>query len=95
MMFKFQTNTKCENAKECQDNFEKKILTLLPDYSKSINGHISCHHKENDHTWFVFLYDNGKHESFENNNIITQKFHGDQQKYKYKKPTEKELKDLI
>lgn len=99
-MFKFTKNISCENAQECTDNISKKLEMLLGYYAKTkddkASGHLSIHHKNQDHTVWIFLYTDGVHES---ENTITKKIVKQKsdmvKKFTGTIPTESEIKKII
>jgi len=96
-MIKFTKNISCENAQECTNNISKKLKILLADNSVGVNYHTSIYHQNQNHQFWVFLYDkNGIHES---QNTITKeivKQKSDKvKKFKGTLPTESEIKKAI
>ena len=91
----FTTKTRCSNARLCTQKLEKELKLLLPTYEPGINGHTSCHHEKNKHTWFIALYSK-QHESQERPGVLLfQKLTQKQKKFQGTLPTEKQLKELI
>ena len=91
----FSTRTTCTNPRLCNQKLEKQLKLLLPTYESGINGHTSCHHEKNKHTWFIALYSK-QHESQERPGVLLfQKFQNRQKPFKGKLPSEKQLKNLL
>jgi hypothetical protein len=98
MKYKFNKNITCENSHQCQIDLLSKIekLTgkLFNDIDETVKGHISISHKKNNHTIWLFLYnENKKHESESNNKTVINDF-TKVKKYDGKKITITELEKL-
>ena len=79
----------------CKQKLEKELKLLLPTYEAGVNGHTSCHHAKNNHTWFIALYSK-QHESQEKLGVLLfQKFQNRQKPFRGKLPTVKQLKNLL
>lgn len=69
-MYKFTKKISCDDSDKCMQNI---LLKLETDFglslhaktkTDSVNGHISCHHHNTKHTFWIFIYSNsGVHES--------------------------------
>ena len=76
LFLKFTINT-ClgfndEGEDICSDNIINKIETYL-EQPIELSGHISTNHDINNHTIWLFLYDNaGKHESLDSGVVVIQ-----------------------
>ena len=70
-LYKFNINHICEKEK-CAELIQSKIYVYLKQEILE-DGHISISHKPNDHTIWLFLYDNPlKHESESEGKVIIQ-----------------------
>lgn len=79
---------------QCHKNFTAKVIQLTPEFSPSVNGHISIDHGVT-HTCIVTYYDQGTHENFRKGKSVHSKFTETFQK-KYNGPLPKldDLKNL-
>lgn len=78
----------------CSEDYEKKILELVPTAIGSINFHLTMTHG-NPHQIEIAFYDNGEHESKRRNKIISQKFTNSlQKKFKGSLPSKSQFEDL-
>lgn len=104
MRIKFTKNIVCNDSLVCAENILSKIETEIgtkihaDTENEKVQGHLSIKHAKNNHTIWVFLYDNdGIHESekhgtdeiiIKTNQIRIKKFVGVM-------PTVRQLRDLI
>lgn len=93
MLILFEKKAECENPSLCFRNFIKKVEEFLPEFQNGENGHMSISIDElGNHRIFLFLYDQGRHESmFHEKLIIGHEY----PQYNGKAPDVKEIKSLI
>jgi len=99
MIIKFEKKIKCVGEK-CDIIIDEKIKQLLPNYKKSVNGHLSISHGALDgelgiHKIFFFLYNKNKFESLYNGKLQQKPFNVMQEKYNGDLPTVDEIKNII
>jgi len=92
-VFSFKKKLTC--GKTCHEDFDQKLLNLIPSLEISKNFHTTILHSKPFHIIEISIYDKGKHEFKRGNKIISTKFgQSFQKKFKGDLPNLAQLQDL-
>ena len=95
MRIVFTKNISCTDALKCSLAYSDKLEKFYPDLKRGINYHTTIDHTPNNHKIWFFAYDKDKkHECEHKGEIYTSKSEIIK-KYNGKKPTKKEIDNLL
>ena len=102
MLIKLTKKKTCADSRECGNSLVKKLKEKYPDLlleaktkDDKQHGHLSINHKDNSHTYWVFVYsETGTHEQ-ESHGKIKKTKSDSVKKYSGTMPTESEVKKML
>ena len=102
MLIKITKNKTCDDSFECNNAILQKLKTKYPNLilqtktkEDQPNGHLSIEHKQNNHTYWIFVYEKSGINEQESEGKIVKTKSDRVKKYTGTMPTESEIKKML